>query len=457
MKKLTLFATLFVLFLLLGCGGGGSNAGNNTPVAKEWQGVTKVDNLTPNQEITSIAYNKSLSVNKNGNAALIWRQVDGGHQSAFVSFYDFDNNSWSAPFRIDSLTNQVVSAEIVLNDNNDAVASWIQIDASGHQSLYLRKYTHGVGWSASTHLLETNSNDVLNFDLAFVGNSVAVSWIQKLGSYQRALVRGYNFQTDSLGTTYVQGVGNNNTLTTKVALDSSKNVIVNWAQWYNGHISLYARRYNNSTHGWESITLLEHYTAPALSMRLDMNKDGNAAFTWVQNDGTHTNTYVSFYDHNSNSYTPNPIVVDTLDTPVTQPTIAINENSDVIVAWSQKDSNGNKNVYAKRYKKSTNSWSAVERIEDINDNSVYDIKADIDKNGNAIVIWRQKDDSNIDSIYANYFDADENSWTGNLALEDVDYSAVHPTAKIDQNGGVVTAWVQENNLGKNHLYSNIYR
>ncbi len=456
MKKLTLFATLFVLFLLLGCGGGGSNAGNNTPVAKEWQGVTKVDNLTPNQEITSIAYNKNLSVNKNGNAALIWRQVDGGHQSAFVSFYDFNSNSWSTPAKVDSLPQDIISAKIVLNDNNDAVATWIQKDSSNHENLYLRKYTHDIGWSTTTHLLETNSNDVYNFDMAFVGNRAVISWIQKVGSYNRALVRGYNFQTDSLGGTSVEGIGNNDAYITKVGLDSSGNIMAIWTQIYNSHINLYARRYNNSSSSWESIKTVEHYTSAAIYTNLDMNRVGDVSFIWMQNDGSHVNTYVSFYNHSNNSYT-NPVAVDALDTPVSKPSIAINENSDVIATWRQKDSSGNYNVYATIYKKSTNSWSAVERIEDINNNSVYDIKADIDKNGNAIVIWRQKDDSNVDSIYANYFDADENSWTGNLALEDVDYSAVYPTAKIDQNGDVVTAWVQENNLGKNHLYSNIYR
>lgn len=457
MKRVTLIATLFALFLLLGCGGGGNNAGDSTPVAKEWQGVVKVDKLSTSEEITNISIKKGLSVNKNGNAALIWIQPNGGHKNAFASFYDFDNNSWSTPAKVDLSTHDITYAKIVLNDNNDAVAAWIQKDGSNHKNLYLRKYTYGVGWSTSTHLLETNSNDVLNFDLAFVGNNAAVTWVQKSGSHRKVFIKGYKFQTDNVGGSYVLNIGTNHeAYVSKVGVDDNGNIMVAWTQEYSSHINLYARRYNNSTSSWETIKNLEHYTSAALSISLDMNKDGDVAFSWMQSNGTHTNTYTSIYDHSSNSYS-NQVAVDSLDTPISKPTISINKNSDAIAAWRQKDSSGHYSVFVAKYKKSTNSWSTAKSIEDVNDYNIGKLNADIDKNGNAVVIWTQKNSSNIFSIYANYFDANENSWSGYEALENIDYDSDLPIAKMDDSGNVIAAWVQNNSAHRAHLYSNVYR
>ncbi len=225
--------------------------------------------------------------------------------------------------------------------------------------------------------------------------------------------------------------------------------------WKHSKYSI-AKTYNNNSGNWSSIKHLENLSNPPFGISLDMNKNGDGAITWIQSDGTHFNTYFSFYNHTNKSFS-SARVVDTLDGKVIQTAVAINENSNAAIAWIQKDNSGNFNSYFRKYIKSTNSFSNVELVENINNNQNYAINTDIDKNGNVVVAWMQRDDNNHLSIFANYYDAQSSSWSGEEALENENYIAITPSVKMDENGNVVAVWKQRNSSNKEHLYSNIYR
>lgn len=456
MKRVAFAALAASWLLLIGCGGGGGG-NNNVIQSKEWIGVQKVDNLAPNKRIKNYSSFKGLSVNKNGDAAVIWQQAETTNVDVFVRFYNFNSNSWSSPIKINTYNLNVYKSKIYINDDGDAFAVWVQQDNNGHLSLYLRAYDKSTNSWLPLKLIETKSTDVENFDIAGSGKRLALSWIQKDGAYKKCFAVGYDIRVNNIGTITAQSIANHDAVYSKVGLDANGNILLVWKQKISGTLyNLYAKTYDNSTTTWSGTTLLENLSNPPIALAVDMNNNGDGAIAWIQNDGTHINTYFSFYNHTANSFS-SARVVDTLDGLVSQAAVAINEKSNVAIAWIQKDNSGHYNSYFRKYIKSTNSFSNVELVENINDNQNFAINTDIDKNGNAVVAWMQKDDNNHFSIFANYYDAQSSSWSGGEALENVNNMAFSPSVKMDENGNVVAVWQQQNSLSKEHLYSNIYR
>ena len=339
MKRVAFAALAASWLLLIGCGGGGGG-NNNVIQSKEWIGVQKVDNLAPNKRIKNYSSFKGLSVNKNGDAAVIWQQAETTNIDVFVRFYSFSSNSWSSPMKINTFNKRVYTSKIYLNDNGDAFAVWIQDDNAGHKSLYLRAYDKSTNSWLPLKLIENNNNDVENFDIAGLDKKLAISFIQKSGTYKKCFVKTYNLQTNNLVTIGIPSIINKDAISTYVGLDANSNILVAWKQKLSiTSYNLYARTYNNNSGNWSLIKHLENLSNPPFGISLDMNKNGDGAIVWIQKEGTHLNTYFSFYNHTTKSFS-SARVVDTLDGLVSQAAVAINEKSNVAIAWIQKDNSG---------------------------------------------------------------------------------------------------------------------
>ena len=459
MKKFTIFVLLFSWLVLVGCGGGGANVNNNNPttVAKEWQGAVQVDNLPSSQELIYILNSKNLSVNQNGYAALSWTQIYNNHPLPYISFYDFDNNSWSQPEKIYGSTHiDTIEVKTVTDNNKNVVAAWIGVD-NGHKNLYLRKYVYGSGWDTFTHIVEQSNEDVDSFDLAYLNNRAVVSWVQKDGSNKKCHTRIFDFSTGHTSNIYKFTASSGDVSYTTVGIDKNGNIMLAWKQRVGTVDHLFAKRYNYSTSNWGVNKQLDNLTYHANIVKLDMNRDGDVAFVWNQYDGSNSNTYLNFYNHTTDKFFTVQSKLNQQNTETVDATVSLNDNSDMIVAWRQKNSNNKYDVYAKIYNKSLNKWSNAKKIENINDdNSAYFISANIDNNRNAVVTWEQKD-NNIYSVYANNYNSSDDNWSGDTELENSDKLARFVISKIDKNGNAIAAWMQKNSANKMHLYSNVYR
>lgn len=130
------------------------------------------------------------------------------------------------------------------------------------------------------------------------------------------------------------------------------------------------------------------------------------------------------------------------------PKIAMNMNGDAIVVWAQKDTDqgvqGVHSIFARRY--NSTGWQAVELIEDSANNAINP-QAAIDNSGNAIVIWQQLDGS-VDPVFnitAKRFNSATSTWGTIAALDSATGDAINPQIAMNSSGVGMAVWQQLNN------------
>src|SRR5690606_30593098 len=117
--------------------------------------------------------------------------------------------------------------------------------------------------------------------------------------------------------------------------------------------------------------------------------------------GSTDNYYVARFT--GSSWT-SPVAVDGRSNDVSsQPAIAIDADGNITALFIQSDGSYN-SVYANRYNAQSNSWSGAAPIESIN-SAVQNIRLGIDESGNLIAAWYTSN-----NVYVAHYHAASASW-----------------------------------------------
>lgn len=174
-----------------------------------------------------------ISMDAAGNAIVVWR---GG--GAYSRRYDVTTGQWSPQVQLNVGGGAGTTAEVSVDANGDALATWVESDSTG-PSQYARHYDAATGTWSSAVALE-NSSEAVNVD---VETTVA----------------------------FVNGKG-----------------VVAWAQ-SNGQ--LYAARYNNGV--WGAAVNIESRTSAATVSVAAMDGNSNATVVWIQADDVRRSIYTA--------------------------------------------------------------------------------------------------------------------------------------------------------------------
>jgi hypothetical protein len=124
--------------------------------------------------------------------------------------------------------------------------------------------------------------------------------------------------------------------------------------------------------------------------------------------------------------------------PASSPQIAIDTNGNAFVVWQQKNANKN-SIFARRYISGT--WGASELLEADDTNAALDPQVAFDASGNAIAVWHQIANS-VDSIFANRY-VSGTGWEGPQLLETDDANAASQVQiAMDADGNGIAVWSQ---------------
>ncbi|MBQ24166.1 hypothetical protein [Alcanivorax sp.] len=136
-----------------------------------------------------------------------------------------------------------------------------------------------------------------------------------------------------------------------------------------------------------------------------------------------------------------------------QPKIAFDGAGNAIAVWRQQ-TNSDLNIYANRYSASTGSWGTAELIESSAGAAVGQQIA-VDNAGNAIAVWSQYDGANY-NIYANRYTASTGNWgTEELIESNSVANTLSPQIAIDSNGNAIAVWQQSDGIDES-IYANRY-
>ena len=136
-----------------------------------------------------------------------------------------------------------------------------------------------------------------------------------------------------------------------------------------------------------------------------------------------------------------------------QPKIAFDGAGNAIAVWRQQ-TNSDLNIYANRYSASTGSWGTEELIES-NAGAAVAPQIAVDSAGNAIAVWSQYDGANY-NIYANLYVASTGSWDTPQLIESSSVAnTVSPQIAVDSNGNAIAVW-QQSDGNNESIYANRY-
>lgn len=121
------------------------------------------------------------------------------------------------------------------------------------------------------------------------------------------------------------------------------------------------------------------------------------------------------------------------------PDIAVDRNGNAVVVWRQDDGSVS-SIYANLYVAGTG-WGTPELIETNNDGSAYSPRIAFDADGNAIAVWQQSD-SIRPNIWVNRYVTGSGWGTAELIESDNTGSAFGPLVVVDDSGNAIAVWYQ---------------
>ena len=209
---------------------------------------------------------------------------------------------------------------------------------------------------------------------------------------------------------------------------------------------------NKAPKKWKGAELLENKNYYADSAQIVLNKNGDGAVIWRQKDSNgYKNIYAKRYI--AGSGWGNISLLETKNSDAEYPHISINDNGEIAAIWAQKKSSGGYDIYA-NYFTPGNGWSGAILLETANGNAIQPTIS-IDNNGNAIALWRQYDSSGAFRIYSSRYTANS-GWSNASLLQTGTGNAGDPQIAFDNNGNAIALWFQKDSSGYDSIYANRY-
>ena len=328
--------------------------------------------------------------------------------------------------------------------NDDGILDNNEISNS---SYVCNRLDTSLGWQSSTRL-EKVADAAYYPQVAFSADGSAMAIWHIAGGSGNAL-RSSLFQPG-------QGWGISEQVSTaggafdpRLGMDDSGHAIVVWIENDGIRDNIWSARYSPGS-GWDTAQLIETANKGDASVpQISVDAVGNAFAIWQYDDGIRNNIMANQYLVGVGWGIAQLVESDDINT-ATDPQIVMDKNLNAIAVWRQWD--GTRfNIRSNRYTAGLG-WGRDQLIESNNSGDASYPQIAIDQSGNAMAIW-QLDNGPISDIHANIFFA--GSGWGNAELIDTEdlCAAYFPQVGMDANGNAIAVWAQISGLRSN-IWSN---
>ncbi|MGB5965878.1 MAG: hypothetical protein WBF77_06465 [Sulfurimonadaceae bacterium] len=403
--------------------------------------------------------------------------VDGGGNTGYIDPAPLANGIWTAPVLMD--TNG--SHPLVANTDSGALAVWRKYEENGTVSMITNSYSSTSGWSDTTvignnvgyHTVVANHTGAITH-LAWIepgkistktfiadqwstSSTIATLSADLISLHEPVLKTNDNGDavlvwgeyTSASNTThlfcaiYSHGLGwgavrelasSIGDATYDVDIDENRNVMVVWGVW-----SYY---YDVVSMIWTPRTTMGQLSSSAAVLaanpQVSMDANGNAIAVWISASDSFSRKLMS------NRFTVGSgwgaeVELSSPNTNCDEPDIAIDSQGNAIVVWRQREDVDLNNAYAIRYTFGSG-WDTPALIETDNTASLeYSPQIVFDGNNNAIVLWQS-----LQYLWVNHYIADEGWKTPRriASVRDEDIIANPAVISYGQNGDATVSWNQ---------------
>ncbi len=453
LKIMKIMSALFIILpviLLTYCGGGGGETIILPPSPWSYP-AGPTDNISPDG---SDVDSPEISMDDNGNAIIVWRQLSGANEALFMS--EYRNGTWSHPADLNDYIspdgNSAYGIEVAMDNNGNAIIAW--------NGIYKSEYRNGA-WTHPADLTDTisqSANSSPEVAMDDNGNAIIVWSIGTFHIYMSEYRNG-EWTTPAK----INPSGNNHAHSPQVAMDNNGNAIIVWEQ-YLGNYRIYKSEYRNGT--WTHPTDIFDYISPygiysTKHPEVAMDNNGNAIIVWSQWTGTDSQIFMSEYRDGTWKHPAD--LTDNISPDgggTERPQIAMDNNGNAIIVWSQ-GIDTDLQIFMSEYRNGTWKHSAdlTDYINFSGGNSGHSDLA-MDDNGNTIIIWNYF----ISGIGSKLFMSEyrNNTWTHPADFNDSFFTEGSSNGgysykvAMDNNGNAIIVWVQSDG-NNNQIFKSEFR
>jgi hypothetical protein len=248
-------------------------------------------------------------------------------------------------------------------------------------------------------------------------------------------------------------------------MDNKGNALIVWSQCDEllcvGNYQIFKSEYRNGS--WTHPSGLSDNISPdgewTLYPQVEMDDNGNAIIVWSQSDGSDYQVFKSEYRNGSWTH---PATLSDNISPNGQdaihPQVAMDNNGNAIIVWSQSDGI-NTQIFKSEYR--NGSWTHPATLSDNispNGEDAGNPQVAMDNNGNAVIVWNQRDGSFLHQIFKSEYR--NGNWThpANLSDNISPYGGGprDPQVAMDDNGNAIIVWSQSD-LSYDQIFMSEYR
>jgi len=259
------------------------------------------DNISPNG---TDAVNPEVAIDNHDAEIIVWLQDDGSKAQVFKS--EYRGGVWTHPANLaDNISpngQNADSPQVAMDDNGDAIIVWPQMDGSKLQT-FKSEYRGGV-WTHPANLADNispNGQDVAFPEVVMsdTGRAIIV-WSESDGSDAQLFISEYD------GSSWVHPSSLSDNISPDgeavdsfhVAMDSSgDDAIIEWTQGDGANLQLFKSEYMSGI--WTYPSGLSDNITPdgqdAAFSAVAMNSSSNVVIVYTQNDGSAFRVYKAEY------------------------------------------------------------------------------------------------------------------------------------------------------------------
>jgi hypothetical protein len=437
------------------------------------------DNISPDGTDISPFVDNAVAMDVHGNAIITWSQDDGINLQIFKS--EYRNSVWAHPSGLsDNISPDGSNAQgpRVVMDNNDtgnAIISWGQY-VGPYGQVFKCEYRNGI-WSCPANLTDYISFEDMaagyaGMAISDIGDAIII-WLEMLGYRNsplfKAEYRNGSWTYPSNPSDKISPTGNTPEYA-DVAMSSNGDTIIVWDQQdASGIWQIFKSEYRN--HTWTHPTSLSDNISPdgwdARLPQVAMDNNGNAIIVWHQYDGS-SNVRIFKSEYRNGTWTHPSGLSDNISpygTSAEIPDVAMDSCGNAIITWRQIDESGKLQIFKSEFR--DGHWTHPSSISDHispNGTSVSYVKVVMDASCSAIITWFQSD-----GIYQQAYKCEyrNGSWTcPNDPSDHISpggsnaYGTYAPSVALDGNGNAIIVWIQYDDIGSNgnrQLFMSEYR
>ena len=288
-----------------------------------------------------------VAIDASGNAIAVWTQANGvGVHSTWSNRWT-QGLGWGTPERIQSSDSWASDAQLEVDLDGNAVATWRERNENIYE-LWLNRWTHGEGWGTPERSDATQSVGKYQMALDPSGHALAV-WSTGYGQgFDRGL---WSARWTGAWEPAEQLVDDRRTRDPKLAFDASGNAVAAWMYWSGadfGGARIWSGRWTPDE-GWAGIVELHDAESPesggepgltqgwSWEPQLGVDAEGNALVVWEEAEHDANGQRIDIW---SSGWTPgegwdDAERIEHEDRPVGSPQVTFNGDGNGIAVWSQ--------------------------------------------------------------------------------------------------------------------------